>query len=251
MMRSPLNFQYIIAVIVVLLWSDVSLGENVSSKNKKGISAYNRHDYQSSAKHFTDALIEKPDSPDLRYNLGTALSDLGKKDDALHELSQSAQRTSNPTLSSSAHFNAGNTLFGTNDFKGAVNEYKQALKFDQSSKDIRHNLELAMRKLQEQQQNQKNQSSDTKNKDKQDSQSNDKKSKSQESKPNEKQQNKQEAETSQQQDKQQPQQQESTSQFMNPEEAQRILQALNDEEKKALSLRKEKMRHEMRQGDDW
>ena len=38
---------------------------------------------------------------------------------------------------------------------------------------------------------------------------------------------------------------------MTPEEARRILDALSDEEKRALSLKKQQMKREMRQGDDW
>ena len=64
----------------------------------------------------------------------------------------------------------------------------------------------------------------------------------------------QEQQNNQNQQSEQPEQsqeQESERQPMTPEEAQRILDAIEDEEKKAFSLRREKMRSDMRRGDDW
>lgn len=237
------------------------MADSASSSNKKGIKAYNMEEYEESVKQFTDALIEKPNMPELRYNRGTALSELGKNDDALNELSIAAEKSENKQLSTSAYFNAGNTLFMNNNFQGAIEEYKKALKLDQSSGDIRHNLELAIRKLKEQQQQQKEEQKrqeDGKKKEeneeeKQDRQKQDDEIKEKKDEQSDDQQSKNKNQENKQQDQQQQQskQQESENRPMTLEEAQRILDAVNEEEEKALSLRRMKMKTEMRQGDDW
>jgi len=243
-----------------ILFSSTSMADSASSSNKKGIEAYNMKEYEESVKKFTDALVEKPNMPELRYNRGTVLSVLGKNDDALNELSIAAEKSENKQLSASAYFNAGNTLFMNNNFQGAIEEYKKALKFDQSSGDIRHNLELAMRKLKEQQQQKEEQKSqeDGKKKEeneeeKQDRRKQDDETKEKKDEQSDDQQNKNKNQENKQQDQQQQQskQQESENRPMTLEEAQRILDAVNEEEEKALSLRRMKMKTEMRQGDDW
>ncbi len=244
-----------------ILFSSTSMADGASSSNKKGVEAYNMKEYEESVKQFTDALIEKPNMPELRYNRGTALSELGKNDDALNELSIAAEISENKQLSASAYFNAGNTMFMNNNFQVAIEKYKKALKLDQSSEDIRHNLELAIRKLKEQQQQQKEEQKrqeDGKKKEeneeeKQDRQKQDDEIKEKKDEQSDDQQSKNKNQENKQQDQQQQQskQQESENRPMTLEEAQRILDAVNEEEEKALSLRRMNMKTEMRQGDDW
>ena len=235
-------FTYI-PVLFLSLWPLTAMADISSSSNKKGIDSYNKRNYEESVKNFTDALVERPDSPILKYNLGTALSEIGKKEESLSELSSSTKGSDNDKLISSAHFNAGNTLFRSNDFEGAINEYKEALKHDQSSKDIRHNLELAVKKLRDQQQqkkeNNKEENKDDKKKDEQENQN---------KKPEDEKQKDKEQKNQQQQE---PHKQKSEDRPMTQEEAQRLLDAINNEEEKALSLRRMKMKADMRQGDDW
>ena len=155
----------IVPVIVVFLLAAAggASADKAASSNRKGVEAYNAKRYEESLNRFTDALIERPNAPELHFNRGTALSALGKKDDAVRELSSAASEFKAKDLSAGSYYNAGNTLFAAEDFKGALEWYKTAVKLDQKSGDIRYNLELAARKLTEQ----KKQPSDkdTRNKD--------------------------------------------------------------------------------------
>lgn len=213
------------------------------SENRKGIQSFSEKKYEESETHFTDALIERPDSPEITYNLGTALSESKKTEEALKHLQSSAARLKDPKQRAAAFFNTGNTRLINGDFQGAVNDYRQAVKLDQHSKDIRHNLELAMRKLQEQQQQQQKKEGDQ---DKQDQNKDKDDKKDEKNKTNNSDQKQQ-----QEKEQQQSNQQQSEERQMTPEEAKRILDALSDEEKKALSLKRMQTQQEMRQGDDW
>ena len=235
-----------------------SFADKASSCNKKGIKSYNSRKYDDSVKQFTEALVQRPDSPELKFNLGTALSLSGKKDEALSELHAAADSLKEKNLSAAAYFNAGNTLYSAGDYQGALEEYKKAVKLDQKSPDIRHNLDLAVRKLKEAEQKKKDQQdgkqkdNKDKNQNQQDQQNKDSKNKNENQ--NDKQKNKNEnrqKDQAQNQEQQNSDQKKSEYQPMTREEAERLLNAMNDEEKKSLSLRNKQLMIPTGQGDDW
>lgn len=256
---------FYISISIALIYPAEIFADKASSANEQGIKAFNENKYDESAGFFTDAIVEKPDYPELKFNLGTALSEQNKTEEALRQLGAAADGFKNSSSQAAAHYNAGNTRFLAGDLEGAIEEYKRAVKLDQTSEDIRYNLEKAVRKWQEQQNQQQDKEKeeqqkedgkkkeegedgqdtsgddDNKEENKDEEESKDQDSKTSDS--NEKEQ--------QDQEKQQSKQQESEDRPMTPEEAKRILDALNDEEKKALSLRRMKMKTDMRQGDDW
>jgi Ca-activated chloride channel homolog len=232
--------------------------DKASSYNKKGIKAYNNKQYEESVKQFTEALIQRPDSPDLKFNRGTALSLSGKQDEALSELHSAAGDFQSKNLSAAALFNAGNTLFTAGDYQGALEEFKKAVKLDQVSRDIRYNLDLAAHKLNQQEQKKKEQEGgkqnqdQSKNQDQQNQQNKDSKEKN--NRQSDEQKNKNEnrqKDQNQDQQEQKSDQQKSDYQPMTREEAERLLNAMNDEERKSLSLRNKQLMTPTGKGDDW
>ncbi|MCE5251814.1 tetratricopeptide repeat protein [bacterium] len=230
-----------------------------STANKRGIEAYNRKDYEKSLGYFNDALVERPDTPKLNFNRGTALSALNKPEEAVNEFLSAARKLGNSGETAAAYFNAGNTLMAANNFEGAIGEYKNAVKLDPSSPDIRHNLELAVRKLNQQKEEQKKDKQQQNNEKQQNEDKN--KQKEQDKKEQEKQQDKSKEQQNKSQSpqdgekkdqQQQPsQQQDNQVMPMTPEEAKRLLDAINNDEKRALSQRYTQMKTGIRQGDDW
>jgi tetratricopeptide (TPR) repeat protein len=226
----------IVSITLLLLAGAGSVSaDKAAASNRKGIDAYRNKRYEESLKQFTEALIERPKTPELRFNRGTALSAMGKKDEAVSELDAAARSFKTKEHSAAAQYNAGNASFAAGDFRGALGQYKTAVKLDQQSRDIRYNLELAVRKMTEQKKEQSDK--DTKNKDE----------KKNDEKKNKTPQNKQQQKMEQQQSRQQ----NSDVQPMTKEEAERLLDAMNDDEKKSLSLRNQQMKTKMRAGDDW
>jgi Ca-activated chloride channel homolog len=211
--------------------------DKAASANRKGIHAYRDEKFEDSSTRFTEALVERPDAPELHFNLGTALAAQGKKDGAMNELMSAARGLDTKEKAAAANFNAGNLLLASNDYQGAVEAFKKAVKLDQQSPDIRHNLELAVRKLNDRKKDQSNKD----NQEKKGERDNNQKNKSQN-------QNKQQQQNKEQQ---QSQQQNSDLKPMTKDEAQRLLNAINDDEKKSLSLRHQQMKTKVRQGDDW
>lgn len=230
-----------ITVVFCVFGAAVAGADKAASSNRKGIEAYSDTKFEESTRYFTEALVERPNTPELRFNLGTALAAQGKKDDALGELNSAAGTLAPGEKAAAAHFNAGNLLFASGDYQGALDAYKKAVKLDQQSPDIRHNLELAVRKLTDQK------------KDRSDKDDKDKKEKKDEKKDTQQKDKKSDQNQQQQQKKEQQQspQKKSDLEPMTKEEAERLLNAINDDEKKSLSLRQQQMKTQMRQGDDW
>lgn len=256
----PSWFILLVISSIVIFRPDTVSADKASAANKQGIKAFNEQKYDESVEHFTEALVESPDTPELKFNRGTALSAAGKNEEAVGELKSSAARFENNEQSAAAHYNAGNALLASNNIEAAIQEYKQAVKLDQVPEDIRHNLELALRKLNQQKQSQEQQDKENseenkeKEEDKESKQQKDQENKEEQDKQDEQQSDKtQSPEDGEQKDQnQQPSnQQQNEDKTMTQEEAKRLLDAINDEEKRALSQRYMQMKSDMRQGDDW
>jgi len=219
-----------------------SMADKAYSANEKGIKAYNEKKFEESVNHFTEAVVERPEEPELKFNLGTALSARKRTEDALRQLDSAAAAFHDPEKKAAAYFNAGNTRLAAGDLEGAIEEYRKAVKLDQKSADIRYNLEIAARKLKERRKQQQNNRQNDDRKKKENKKRDEKKKNKNENTNKKKQQNRQEQPSDQKNNENRP---------MTPEEAKRILDALSDEEKKALSLKKMQVKQELRQGDDW
>ena len=55
---------------------------------EKGISSYEKGDYQAALKHFIDAQIQDPDSREISYNLGNTYYKIKDYDSALKNYSE-------------------------------------------------------------------------------------------------------------------------------------------------------------------
>ncbi|MFC1606932.1 tetratricopeptide repeat protein [Candidatus Latescibacterota bacterium] len=247
----------VISATVILLVTGAAYSDRATSANKLGIKAYQEQDFEASAQHFTEATVERPESPELKFNRGTALSALNKTDEALKDLNSAAGMFKDGNQSAAALYNAGNTLATTQNLEAAIETYKRAIMLDNASEDIKYNLELAVRRLNQQKQEQEQENSEDKEKkedgeeeNQQDQQKREEEKEEEEKGQSETENDPQDGEKSDD-DQQQSQQQDNEEVPMTDEEAQRLLDAINDEEKKALSTRYMQMKSTMRPGDDW
>jgi Ca-activated chloride channel homolog len=102
---------------------------------------------------FEKAAASRPDDPAARFNLADGLYKNGKFDEAaaLYD----ALGGSGSPLAPAARFNLGNARFQKQDYKGAIESYKDALRMQPGNAEAMNNLELALKALQKQQQEQK------------------------------------------------------------------------------------------------
>ena len=188
--------------------------------------------------------------PEIDYNLGGVYArkgDLERADSLYNSLPEDARRE----LRSRAAYNRGTAYANAQQFDKAVPNFIDALRLNPKDQDAKMNLELALRKMQEQQQQQQQ------NQDQQDNQDKEKQDQQQQQQSDEgdqdqqdqqpqqdqqeqdeedqqDQQNPQQNEDEQQQDQQEQQQPQQSQQEMDKELAERLLDQLQQDEKQLL-----------------
>ena len=124
-----------------------------------GNQRYQAGDYAEAEKRYREAEKRLPGMAGVHFDLGAALhrqaqaAPEGPQRDALFDSAEKELRLAldagDARLRSSAHYNLGNTLYERGKFPDAIGEYKKSLRLDPARDDARHNLELALRMIQQ------------------------------------------------------------------------------------------------------
>ncbi len=142
--------------------------ESLASKIRKGNRLFSQGKYADAEAAYLDAQVKNPGKPEVLYNLGNSLVKQKKYSQGIQALSQAAGQ-GDKIIRQNSWYNTGNAFFEASRFKDSAEAYVQALKLDPSDRDAKHNLELALLKLKDQQSgaNQKQKESDDSNNGKQ------------------------------------------------------------------------------------
>jgi Ca-activated chloride channel family protein len=141
---------------VLLIGLDAVRAESAGSKNKEGNRHFDEGKYEEALKAYLEAQAKEQDRPELLYNVGNTFIRQKKYDQALQSLRQVTSK-GDKGLQASSWFNAGNALFETGNFGDSAQAYIQSLRLNPADREAKHNLELALKKMQEQQQKQRGQ----------------------------------------------------------------------------------------------
>ena len=141
---------------------------NAEERTRAGQSALGRAATDQAVERFDTALRLAPDDAVARFNAGTAR--LTDQRPGARELLEAAAREAPASLKAAASYNLGNARLEASDLQGAIAAYEDALRADAGFADAKHNLEVALRRMQQQQQNQDpdQQNQDQQNQDQQD-----------------------------------------------------------------------------------
>lgn len=188
---------------------------------RKGNKYYNNKEYQKAEIMYQKALEKNFSSKEANFNLGNTFYRQEKYDAAIEKFENVAISSKGDDKEKSFQFyNLGNAYFKNQKLKESVEAYKKSLKYDPNNYDARHNLQLAIFMLKnqnsQQNQNEKNKEDKNNNKDEQ---------KKQEQKQNQQQQN-------QNVNKEENINQEKSQ--ISKEDAERLLNELNRREKEVL-----------------
>jgi Ca-activated chloride channel family protein len=138
---------------------------------EKGRGEYARGSHPQALSAFELAAGARPLDPAVRFNVADGLYKNGRYDEAGTLFKALGADPASP-LAGPARYNLGNSLFQKQDYKGAIQAYRDALRALPGDADTRRNLELALRKLKEQEEQKKR---DQQQKDDQDKKEQDKK----------------------------------------------------------------------------
>jgi tetratricopeptide (TPR) repeat protein len=203
---------------------------------RKGNSNYRDGNFQQAEVEYRKALEKEPDSYKADYNLANALYKQKQYEAAAGRYAALAEKETDKENQGRYYYNLGNTHYENKKFKESIEAYKMALRNNPADADAKHNLQLALRMLNEQQQQENQQGKGKENNEKnqdQQNQQNQQDQDQQNQQNNQDQQNQQSNEDQQNQDQQNNQPQQLKGQI-SPADAERILQALENEEKEVM-----------------
>lgn len=197
-------------------------------ETRKGNEQFQKENYTDAEASYKKALNTKNNMPEAMFNLGDAMYQQKRYDDAGKQFQLSAQTNTDEKVKAKAYFNQGNSFMEQKKWEDAIKAYKNSLKLNPSDKDAKYNLAYANSKLQ------KNggggESKD--NKDEKDKQDKDKQNKDQQNKDQKKDQQQKDQQQQQKDQEQKDKQQQEQKPKLSKEDAEKLLQAMNNEEKK-------------------
>lgn len=243
-------------LFALLIFSLIVTGASLNDARKAN-EAFRNGDYERAVELYQQAIDQNPDDARLHFNLGNALSELGRGEEALEAYSRYQSLTENREQQSLADYNAGRTLINNEQYEEAAEYFREALKKNPDDADARYNYELAVKQQQEQeeQQQQNPESGDDENEQDQDQ--------DQDNNQDQNEQNQQEGnnDSNDSESEQQPQDSENrdgeqdqqpSPQNISQEEAESILEALEQLERDLLENQKKVAKESNQKNDkDW
>lgn len=250
--------------MMAIIWVNLAWADSFSSLNKKGNKAYQEakellqkekknealEAYERALKYYRDAEIEKPESPELSYNIGNVNYQQERYQDALEKYYK-ALSTDELENQAVTYYNMGNALYRSGEYAEAIQVYQKCLDINPDDEDAKYNIEFVRKKMKEmldkeaqRQQKQQQQKQE---------QQKDQKSQKQEQNQQQEEKQQQQAQSQEEQEKQeQKQEQPQPKEGMTKEDAERILNALKDDEKDIQKKQKRFTQTSGRKGGkDW
>jgi len=132
------------------------LGGEAHRRTEKGNSLYLEGENDPAISEYQKAQAKLPEAPQLHYDIGNVLYRQENWSGAA-EAYEHALGAAGPDLSARAAYNLGNALFHDEKYDDAVKAYTRALKGSPQDADAKHNLEMALRALEQKKQQQQQQ----------------------------------------------------------------------------------------------
>ena len=126
---------------------------------KRGNAHYKSEAYDAALEAYQSAAKDRPEDTISHYNIGTALYQKKQFEKASDEFRRSLD-TADSVHRAQGYYNLGNAQVQLNDIEGAIRSYKSALRLNPADLDAKHNLELALEKLEQRSQRNQSESGD-------------------------------------------------------------------------------------------
>ncbi len=197
------------------------------TETRKGNKEFSKENYTDAEASYKKALDKKNNMPEATFNLGDAVYEQKRYDEAAKQFQLSAQTNTDTKIKAKAYHNLGNTFLENKKWEDAVKAYKNSLKLNPNDHDTKYNLAYANAMLHQQQQGGgQNDKKNQKDKDKDQQQKDQQKDNKQQDK------DKQNQDQQANKDQQKQPQQQGQKPKLSKQEAEQLLQALSNEEQK-------------------
>lgn len=138
------------AISLSSLWQQMTRPTNSKAATDRGVVAYERQKYGDATSEFASAAATNP-SPRALFNLGTAQIAAGQRTEGSATLTKAMET---PSLRPQALFNRGNSALAANALDHAIRDYTDALRLVPGDREVKRNLEIALRRKQSMEQQQ-------------------------------------------------------------------------------------------------
>ena len=163
-MRNMLRLQYIASVLLLLA---VSLSASAQKEERdfirRGNRAYRDSMFVDADVYYRKALEVNPKSAIAMFNLGNALLQQGKAQEAVEQYANAANLETDQDNLAQIYHNMGVVYHSAQDYATAIECYKQSLRNNPADHETRYNLALAQKQLKDQQQQSQDQNQQDQN----------------------------------------------------------------------------------------
>lgn len=249
--------QLLIGSILTVLLFSTTFSQTRSTINN-GVDKYEKGDFVGASENFQKSIDEKFENYKGHFNLGDALYQQEKYEDALNSYKNAMALAQTDGQKAEVFHNVGNSLLKSQKLKEAIGAYTESLKLNPNDSETKYNLSYALKQMQQQDQNKDQDKEDKKKDDKKDDQKKDdqKKDQNKDDQQKDKNEDKEDKQNQDNKDDKKDQQQQDQHQQQPPpeiskEDAQRILDALKDDEKDMQKELRKKKGKKVKVEKDW
>ena len=140
----PARAMLVVAAVFVICL--MACGLTPAQVNNSGHDSYLGGDYAGALESYQNAQRRAPESGEPFYNSGNALYRTEEYEEASQSYDDSLRHASGE-LRSHGFFNRGNAAFQQQNYSEAVEAYEEVLRMNPDDEDAKHNLELALRRM--------------------------------------------------------------------------------------------------------
>ncbi|MBN2694287.1 tetratricopeptide repeat protein, partial [bacterium] len=149
------NINFIVILLFIPFLFGFSLFEKNSGEVEDGNSYFKNGKYDKAIEKFQEALEKLKQNPSIYYHIGNSLYKKEQYSEAKDSYIKSLA-SDDKKLRDNALYNLGNSFFKMQDYKQALDYYKKYAKNSPTDKDVKKNIEITLKMLEQQNQNKNN-----------------------------------------------------------------------------------------------
>lgn len=150
------RYLHILLFVAAVSVADAAAAQQMPERSavRSGNRQFHKGNYEASIERYRKALTHAPGLFEATYDLGNALYEAERYDQAEQTLRQAAADTlRTETERAEAFYNLGNAQFRQQKYKEALESYKQSLRFNPADMEAKYNYAYTKKLLDDQQQN--------------------------------------------------------------------------------------------------
>ncbi|RME97574.1 MAG: tetratricopeptide repeat protein [Chloroflexi bacterium] len=151
-----MKFYVLLTVALASVLAVSACGASAETLNNRGNDAFANQDYEAALSAYRQAEDQSPELAQPHYNAANALYRTQNFEQAQQEIAQVLAKDDG-TLATDSTYNLGNTYFQAGQFEPAIEAYKETLRLNPDDVQAKHNLELALKQIEQQEQEQQEQ----------------------------------------------------------------------------------------------